>query len=76
MAITLAQATAQLSLWMDADASVATGQSYTINGRSLTRANASEITDKIQYWSSVESKLQRIANGQTGTGVSLARFDL
>lgn len=74
MAISLAQATAQLQLWIDADASTATGQSYTINGRTLTRANATEITTKIQYWSSVESQLQRVANGKSGMNVSLARF--
>lgn len=75
MAIDLSRATAQLNLWLDADASVATGQSYSINGRVLTRANAAEITDKIQYWSKVESQLQRIANGGGKVGVSLARFN-
>lgn len=75
MAISLARATSQLNLWLDADASVATGQSYTINGRVLTRANATEITNKIQYWSKVEASLQRIANGESGINVSLARFD-
>jgi len=74
MPITKTQATTQLGLWLDADAAVATGQSYSINGRTLTRANAKEITDKIQYWSRVESQLTRIANGETGTSVSLARF--
>lgn len=74
MAITLSQATTQLGLWLEADTTVATGQSYTINGRSLTRADAQTITDKINYWSKVEAGLQRIANGQSGTGFSLARF--
>lgn len=74
MAISLSQATAQLALWLDADAATATGQSYTINGRSLTRANATEITDKIQYWSKVEASLQRVANGESKVGVSVARF--
>lgn len=74
MAITLAKATAQLDLWLEADASTATGQSYTINGRTLTRANATEITNKIQYWSSVESQLMRVANGEGSINVSLARF--
>lgn len=48
--ITLAQAEAQLAIWLAADAAVASGQSYSISGRSLTRANAKEITDKIVYW--------------------------
>ena len=74
MPLTLSDAQTQLTAWLAADAAVATGQSYTINGRSLTRADAAMITDKIQYWSSVEAKLQRIANGQSGVGVSHARF--
>lgn len=74
MAITLAEATAHLATWVAADTAVAKGQSYTIGDRTLTRAHVSEIRNQIQYWSKIESKLQRIANGQKGTSVSLARF--
>lgn len=74
MPITEQQASDQLQLWISADAAVASGQSYTINGRTLSRANADEITDKIQYWSKVEASLQRINSGQPAIGVSLARF--
>ena len=38
--ITLAQAEAQLALWLTASEKVAKGQSYTIGDRSLTRADA------------------------------------
>lgn len=48
--ITLEQAETQLTLWMDADTKVASGQAYSIGGRSLTRANAKEIRDNITYW--------------------------
>lgn len=48
--ITLAQAEAQLAIWLAADAAVASGQSYTISGRSLSRANAREIRENIDYW--------------------------
>lgn len=48
--ITLAQAETQLAAWLDADAKVAQGQSYSIGGRSLTRADARVITEKIDYW--------------------------
>jgi hypothetical protein len=64
--ITLAQAEAQLALWLDADASVATRQSYSIAGRSLTRADAAQITAKIKYW---EAKIQRLTNSNGGTRV-------
>jgi len=48
--ITAAQAEAQLALWLAADTAVAAGQSYEINGRSLTRVNAREIRENIEYW--------------------------
>ena len=46
----LATAQAHLDQWIAADLAVVTGQSYTIGGRSLTRANAAEIRKNIDYW--------------------------
>jgi hypothetical protein len=66
--ITLAIAERQLSAWVEADATVASGQSYSIGGRSLTRANASEITDKIEYWKNVVAKINN------GGGVRMQRI--
>lgn len=48
--ITLAQAEAQLALYLAAEAAVLAKQSYTINGRSLTKANLGEIQAGIQTW--------------------------
>jgi hypothetical protein len=49
---------------MTADAAVASGQSYRITSggtdRQLTRADAGEITRKIDYW---QSKVTRLSNG-------------
>jgi len=45
--ITLAQAEAQLALWLDADAKLSKGQSYSVGGRSVSRA---ETNERIQYW--------------------------
>lgn len=58
--ITLAQAEAKLTLWMDAEDAVANSQSYSISGRSLTRANLKEIRETIDYW---EKKVQRLSRG-------------
>ena len=63
--ITLAQAEAALALWVAADQAVASGQSYSIKDRSLTRANAAEITEKIEYWNNWVKKLSRSARGRT-----------
>jgi hypothetical protein len=57
--ITLAQANAQLTSWLAADTKVATGQSYSISGRSLTRANAKEIRDNITFWDNHVKHLTR-----------------
>lgn len=61
--ITLAQAQAQLDAWMAADTAVAGGQSYSIGGRSLTRANAAEITNKIEFWERKVNQLTRSSAG-------------
>jgi hypothetical protein len=58
--ITKAQAEAQLALWLAADTAVATGQSYSVAGRSLTRADAADITEKIIFW---ERQVQRLSRG-------------
>jgi len=57
--ITLAQAEAKLTTWMAADDAVANGQAYTIDGRTLTRANADEISRKIIFWDKQCKRLSR-----------------
>jgi hypothetical protein len=48
--ITLAQAEAKLAAYMAAEDAVLTGQSYSISGRQLTRADLSEIRKGIAAW--------------------------
>jgi len=74
MAISLVDATAAVAAWTAADLAVAKGQSYSIGSRTLTRANAEEITKKLNYWTGVEAQLQRSAAGETRVGVSQAKF--
>jgi len=50
MTITLQTARDALNAWVKADLSVAKGQSYSMNGRSITLANIREITEQIHYW--------------------------
>lgn len=65
MSITLTQAQTALDAWIAADLAVAKGQSYTMNGRSLTLANAKEIREQIQYWERrVSAFEQNIQNNQ------------
>lgn len=65
--ITLAQAEAALAAWIEADTKVATGQSYEIAGRRLTRADAAEITRKIDYWNGKVISLTESAAGRNRT---------
>lgn len=52
--ITLAEAEAQLALWIAASSALATSQSYTItsgdSSRSVTRADLSKVQEQIKYW--------------------------
>ena len=66
MAITLTQSQTQLDAWLAADTAVASRQSYTVNGRSVTRADAAEITQKIEYWAAKVDML----NGTRRRGVA------
>lgn len=75
MALTLTTAQSQLDAWVAASAAVATaGQSYTINGRTLTRANANEIRQMIDYWSTKVSQLEEKAAGRSRVAVPRLRF--
>lgn len=69
--ITLAQAEAKLTLWMDAEEKVAAGQSFTIEvdgtRRELRRADLSEIRRTIDYWNSKVVALSRRASGRSNS---------
>jgi hypothetical protein len=61
MALTITQAQTALDAWIAADLAVAKGQSYSMNGRSLTMANTREIREQIQYWERRVSAFQQVA---------------
>lgn len=64
MPVTLEFAKDRVALYYEAEAKVLGGQSYTIGGRSLTRANLKEIRDGIAYW---QGKVDILAaTGSTG----------
>lgn len=55
----------RLALWLEAEAAVATGQSYTIDDRSLTRASLKQIREQIAFW---ENKLALCENEEKHGG--------
>lgn len=62
--MTLDFAKERLALYYEAEGKALSGQSYTIGGRSLTRAQLSEIRDGITYWQGQVDRLT--ATGRTG----------
>lgn len=63
--ITLAQAEAQLALYLAAEAAVLTGQSYEIAGRKLTRANLDEVRSGVETWNSRVVNLAAASQGRS-----------
>ena len=48
--ITKEQAQKHLDIWLEAEAQIATGQSYQIGTRQLTRADLASVRKQIDYW--------------------------
>ena len=68
MGLDLATAQTRLDEWLAADSAVAGGQSYSIGGRSMTRAHAAEIRKNIDFWA---KWVQRLSGGGGGVRVHL-----
>ena len=60
---TLYEAREHLAAWLAADLALATGKEYRINNRTLTRANADEVKERIAYWKNQVAMLQETENG-------------
>ncbi len=66
--ITLAEANEKLQEWLSASTAVATKQSYSIAGRTLTLADAKEIREWVDYWNDMVVSLDR--GGPTVRGIT------
>ena len=60
-AITLETAKKHLEMWLEAESEVAINQSYTIGGKTFTRANLGEIRKQIEYWGNKVQALENVA---------------
>jgi hypothetical protein len=65
--ITLDQAQTKLDEYLAAETAVLNNQSYSIAGRSLTRANLKEIQDGITFWNNKVQELDRLNSGRGRT---------
>ncbi|MDD5587423.1 MAG: DUF6148 family protein [Alphaproteobacteria bacterium] len=65
--LTLEQAQAQLLGWLNADTQLQSAQSVRYNERLLTRADAVEVRNNIDYW---QKKCQELSAAESGRGRS------
>jgi hypothetical protein len=61
--ITLDQAQTQLTAYLAAETAILGGQSYSINGRELRRAQLAEVQKGIETWN---SRVQQLSIRQSG----------
>lgn len=40
----------QVNIWLEAERAIATGQSYQIGTRMLTRADLKQVREELEYW--------------------------
>lgn len=65
--ITLEEAKMNYNLWRNAERTLATGQSYSIAGRSLTRLDMATVLERIRYWGKVVDRLENPGKRKTRT---------
>lgn len=66
---TLEEARQNLKTWLDAEMAVATGQEYTIGGRTLKRANLGLVASRVSFWKKEVEKLEAGVRGARVIGV-------
>lgn len=64
--ITIEEARENLTMWLDAERAISTGQSYKIGTRSLSRADLSMVASRIAFW---RNEIEKLENGQQGLRV-------
>lgn len=64
--ITIEEAQENLTMWLDAERAISTGQSYKIGTRSLSRADLSMVASRIAFW---RNEIEKLENGQRGLRV-------
>lgn len=64
MAFTAKECRDRLKIWLDAEAAIASGQSYTIDNRRLERANLSQVREQIKFWQKELAKAEARESGR------------
>jgi len=65
----------KLNTWLAAEESIATGQSYQIGTRMLTRADLEDVRKEMEYWAGklAEAEAEEKSNGRNKTYRFVAR---
>jgi len=61
--IDAATAEAKLALWLDAEEQLTLGQSVSVEGRSLTRADLEHVAQRVAYWDRYCKRLSSTRRG-------------
>lgn len=76
--LTLSDAQAQVSAWTAASLALANGQTFSMNGRTLSRTDAAEVRKMLEYWTRIEATLearqQGTARDRSRMNPGLAKF--
>jgi hypothetical protein len=70
--LTLAEAQARYAAYLTAEEKILAGQSYEIKGRTLTRANLTEVRNGLSYW---ENMCNRLAGTRGAKVTSIIPMD-
>lgn len=65
MVFTVIQCIERLEIWLEAEAAIASGQSYMIDNRRLERANLAQVREQIKFWQRELTKAEAAANGRS-----------
>lgn len=52
-----------LDAWLACELALSTSQSYTMAGRTITRANLKDVMEQIRYWQNQVDAIQRAQSG-------------
>lgn len=64
MVFTVMQCIERLEIWLEAEAAIASGQSYMIDNRRLERANLAQVREQIKFWQNELTKAEAATSGR------------
>lgn len=64
MGFTVMRCIERLEIWLEAEAAIASGQSYMIDNRRLERANLAQVREQIKFWQNELTKAEAAASGR------------